>query len=99
MATQDGIIDDEKNPFAIGQQAWKDEKTRLTRHRKGQLKDLFGKTVDGIKNMPSNDGKYPAFTGVRWGFAEVDENNILRQTEIWRNQHTYDGYGQFKSDM
>jgi len=54
--------------------------------------EITGKSVEEIKKMDDNDCQYPAFVGIRWGFAEI-ENNKLTATDKWKNRHKYDEYG------
>jgi len=94
MTEYDGIVDKSRNPFAIP--SWIDQGYGLTTNkgnRAAKLEKLFGKTIDEIKDIKTNDGRYPAFVGIRWGFAEI-KNNRLVKTEKWNNRIDYDEYGE-----
>ncbi len=86
-----GIIDPECNPFA--RPAWIKQCFGLTDDRKGELALQFGKTVDEIINGDQNFERYPAFVGVRWGFAEI-VGDRLEKTEKWKNRASYSDRGE-----
>lgn len=89
-----GIIDKNRNPFV-----WKDwakKKGRLTVGRQDELQSLFKKSVQQVISIGVNKGRYPAFTGIRWGFAEL-KDGILLPTIKWDDRHLYDGFGNHKS--
>jgi 5-methylcytosine-specific restriction protein A len=80
MNEAQGVIDLDQNPFST--KSWIDQSFKLTAKRAAQLKELFGKSIDEIKTVGSNQGRYPAFVGIRWGYAEVREFT-LQPTEKW----------------
>ena len=86
-----GIIDKTKNPFAL--KSWIKQDYGLTLKRQDQLGLLFGKTVDEILSINRNEGRYPAFVAIRWGFAVLN-NNILEPTEKWINLELYSTNGE-----
>lgn len=88
MEKTDGIIDVQNNPFA--RPSWIEACYPLTSHRQVQLASLFGKEISTFKNQ--NTGMYPAFLGIRWGFAAI-ENGRLIQTEKWIHRFNYDDRG------
>jgi len=65
----EGVIDTERNPFA--RPSWIKQDYTLTPDRKGELAPLFGKTVQEIMSGDDNTCRYPAFVGIRWGFAVI----------------------------
>ena len=70
-----GITDLKHNPFA--RKSWIEQGFSLTAKRKNQLMPLFGKTVDNIKAIkPVNNGRYPAFVAIRWGYAEIRDGKL-----------------------
>jgi hypothetical protein len=85
-----GIIAVKQNLFAV--QSWIDQEYRLTKHRSEQLCSLFGETIDKINQMNRNQGKYVAFVGIRWGFAEIKGNKLIH-TKKWDRKLEYDDYG------
>jgi hypothetical protein len=89
MTEDIGIIDDHHNPFAIS--SWIEQNLSLTPHRMKQLEELIDAEIEAIKSYP-NEGAYPAFIGIRWGFVKV-HNGKLKKTEKWENQQLYDGFG------
>jgi hypothetical protein len=91
MVKHGGIIDYERNPFCI--KSWIDQGFRFTDKRKEYLEKLFGLSVEEIKNINRNEGSYPACVGIRWGFAEIKDNRLIK-TEKWKNLHLYDEYGE-----
>jgi hypothetical protein len=90
MQGNHGIIDNERNPFAT--KSWIEQGLSLTPGREEKLEFLFGKSINEIKKIKPNDGKYPSYLGIRWGFAEI-QNNTLIPTEKWNQRNEYDGYG------
>ncbi len=84
----DGTVDENNNPFT--KPSWIKARQPLTTHRQVQLTSLFGKEISTFKNQ--NTGKYPAFLGIRWGFAAI-ENGRLIQTEKWIHRFNYDDRG------
>lgn len=86
------IIDVERNPFF--HESWRVQNYPLTKHRKEQLEKLFGQDEESIKKIDQNTGAYPAFVGIRWGFAEVTDKKKLRATDKWHNRNFHDEYGQ-----
>nr|MBP7323289.1 hypothetical protein [Deltaproteobacteria bacterium] len=94
MAKRGGVVDNVRNPFAV--KDWVDQGFGLTfdkGNRQAKLEKLFGKSVEEIKRMKRNDGRYPAFVGIRWGFAGI-ESNVLVKTEKWDNRRMLDEYGE-----
>jgi hypothetical protein len=91
MARSGGIIDKEKNPFA--NKDWIKQGFGLTLHRQKQLKLLFGKRIHQISRIKRNEGAYPAFVGIRWGFACI-KNDILEPTSNWHHSGLYSEYGE-----
>lgn len=87
----DGIIDRDSNPFSSAD--WKRHNRPLTTHRKTQLAFLFNKDVETIRKIEPNKGCYPAFVGIRWGFATIEGDRLI-ETEKWKYQFNYDDYGQ-----
>jgi len=90
MAKSGGIIRSELNPFACDD--WIEQGFGLTDHRKNQLAPLLGLDLQKIEKLNRNEGRYPAFVAVRWGFAEV-KNNRLMPTYKWKRKNLYDEYG------
>jgi len=88
--SETGIIDLIRNPFSI--KSWIEQDHGLTSHRSDQLYKLLYKTVDDISVLPENEGKYVAYVAIRWGFAEISENQ-LSPTKIWNNRQEYDEHG------
>ncbi len=92
---KNGIIEQEKNPFATP--SWIEQGYGLTfkktRNRQDQLTDLFNKTIEEIRQMDQNSGAYPAFVAIRWGFAEIKDNKLV-PTRKWENRFEYDEYGE-----
>lgn len=86
-----GIIDSDRNPFAIN--LWIEQSYSFTQRRQNQLPLLFGKDKKYIEALPLNDGKYVAFVAIRWGFACLLYRK-LTPTEKWSNRDIYDGHGQ-----
>jgi hypothetical protein len=74
-----GIIDRERNPFAID--SWINQNYKMTSERLAKAKKMDGWTVELIKKLDRNDNKYPAFLAVRWGYAEIiDEIFIIKES-------------------
>jgi hypothetical protein len=93
--THQGCIDSSANPFAIP--SWVAQGYSLTDKRSAYLAKLFGQTVQAISQSGSpNENKYPAFVGVRWGFAKIDDD-VLVPTKKWYQRHAYDERG-YKRD-
>lgn len=89
--TYQGCIDSTANPFA--RQSWIEQGYGLTDKRPTCLAKLFGQSVQAIKQTkPDNENRYPAFVGVRWGFACV-QDEVLVATDKWHQRHTYDAWG------
>jgi len=87
-----GITDNIKNPFAL--ESWIKQGFGLTLNRQDQLRPLLGKTLNEILSINRNEGRYPAFVAIRWGFADLI-NNRLEPTEKWINRELYSNYGEF----
>jgi hypothetical protein len=90
MANSGGIIRTELNPFSCGD--WIDQGFGLTEHRRKQLLPLLGLELSEIRKINRNEGAYPAFVAIRWGFAEV-KNDRLMPTYKWESKDLYDNYG------
>ncbi len=93
MGEKGGIVDEGRNPFV--KSYWIDQGHGLTvkyANRQASLGKLFGKSVEEIKKINPNLGSYPAFVGIRWGFAEINDNQLI-ETEKWVNRLTYDEFG------
>lgn len=88
---QTGIIDLNKNPFAI--KSWIDQGYGLTPQRGDLLSSILYKTQLDISVLPRNEGKYVAFVAIRWGFAEIINGKLL-PTKKWDNRQKYDNFGQ-----
>lgn len=92
MAASNGIIDPERNPFATP--SWVAQGQSLsTAYRQGQLRGLFEKTIDEIRSFNPNQGQYPAFLVIQWGFARLEGERLV-PTEKWKNRSDYDGFGE-----
>jgi len=76
MNSRKGIVDTDKNPFA--RKDWIKQGYSLTDHRRQQLRALFGKTVQEISQVGRNEGRYPAFVAIRWGFARIKDGKLAR---------------------
>lgn len=74
MTNNSGIIDDDRNPFY--RESWCKQNYPLTKHRREQLEMLFGLDEVSIKDMNQNEGAYPAFVGIRWGFAKMKDGKL-----------------------
>lgn len=90
MPKKSGVIDYARNPFCSND--WIKQGRGLAAHRQEQLAYLLGKTVEAIKKIHRNNGSYPAFVAIRWGFAEVKKNKLI-PTEKWNNRFGYDFFG------
>ncbi len=75
MQNKVGAIDKERNPFSC--EDWINQGFSLTSHRQDQMKVILGKSVDEIFDLDRNEGSYPAFVAIRWGFAEVKDNKLV----------------------
>lgn len=89
-----GIIDKVRNPFFV--EDWRKQNRKLTPHRKLQLESLFGHDEKSIRSIGRNIGRYPAFVGIRWGFAKMKDGK-LTATDKWHKREIFDGYGQKKN--
>lgn len=49
--------------------------------------------MEEIRRRGANEAEYPAFAGIRWGFAEVSEGR-LETTEKWNRFMDFDGFGE-----
>jgi hypothetical protein len=88
---QSDIIDLQNNPFV--RNSWISQGYPFTAHRQEQLQSLIGLRIGEIKsNFTSNDGSYPAFIAIRWGFARI-VNGRLKPTAKWTKREKYDNYG------
>lgn len=85
-----GIIDKKLNPFY--DEGWCNQNRTLTPHRKDQLKKLLGQSVESIRRLTDNEGKYVAFVAIRWGFAVLIDGK-LTETEKLLSEGIYDGRG------
>ena len=90
MTEDIGIIDKKQNPFYDA--GWCGQNLPLTPHRKDQLRKLLGYSVESIKRLTDNEGKYVAFVAIRWGFAELIGGK-LTETEKLLSEGIYDGRG------
>lgn len=91
MGKTGGIIDSERNPFV--QDIWIDQGYGLTAKRCRNLAPLFGQTRAEILKGNPNKCRYAAFVGIRWGFAELQDDTLV-PTEKWENRQNYDMYGE-----
>ncbi len=91
--TGDGIINHDLNPFTSND--WVQQNRPLTTHRKTQLAFLLNKDIGTIRKMEPNKSNYPAFVGIRWGFASIEGDRLI-ETEKWKNQNNYDDRGNLK---
>ena len=88
---QSDIIDLQNNPFA--QKSWIIQGYPFTPHRQEQFQVLIGLRIEEIKmNFTPNDGSYPAFVAIRWGFARI-VNGRLKPALKWTNRDKFDNYG------
>jgi len=88
MENAEGIVDEFSNPFA--KPSWIKARQPLTSHRQIQLIPLLGKEISTFQDQ--NEEKYPAFLGIRWGFATIEKGKLIH-TEKWINRFNYDGRG------
>ena len=93
MARETGIIDKINNPFTT--KDWINQGRGLTGHRTKQLKSLINGHIENIKKLNPNEGSYPAFVAIRWGFAKI-ETDVLIGTEKWKKRELYDKFGLIK---
>jgi hypothetical protein len=94
MTTPNGIVDPAINVFWL--QEWENQGYGLEQGRQDQLQKILGMTVDEIrKKLSANDGSYVAFIAIRWGFARLF-HNILVKTEKWEHRGKYDIFGKPK---
>ena len=67
----------QENPFA--EQNWLEQRGSLTRHRKDQIARLFNGrlrlSLDNIRSVPRNEGRYPAFLAIAHGLAQWDAHS------------------------
>ncbi len=91
MGKTGGITDSERNPFV--QESFIGQGYGLTAKRRRDLEPLFGQTREEILKSDENKCRYPAFVGIRWGFAEL-QNDTLVPTEKWKNRQNYNTYGE-----
>ncbi len=89
MENTDGIIDERNNPFA--KPSWIEQGFQLTGKRREQLIPLFGREISTFKDQ--NKERYPAFLGIRWGFATIIDGKLER-TEKWNALSNYVYRGQ-----
>lgn len=92
-----GIIDPKRNPFVLKKNGdeetkWIEGRRRLTLKRTVQCEKLFGQNIESIFSQ-RNYGKYVAFTAIRWGFAIINKEGKLEETDIWHHKDLYDGRG------
>ena len=88
---QSDIIDLQNNPFV--RNSWISQGYPFTPRRQEQFRVLIGLRIGEIKsNYPSNEGSYPAFIAIRWGFARI-VNGRLKPTAKWTKREKYDNYG------
>lgn len=93
-----GVLDRRRNPFLGNYNSWVcSQEGGLTRGPRGvekRLARIFGKNVqDILAPGDDNDKRYPAFVGVRWGYAEVVGDTLV-PTDKWDNRSKYNEYGQ-----
>lgn len=85
------VIDLQNNPFA--RNSWISQGYPFTHHRKEQFKALIGLRTEEIRSKFSfNEGSYPAFIAIRWGFARI-LNGRVKPAVKWSKREDYDGYG------
>lgn len=92
-----GIIDLKLNPFVLkkngdNETKWIKNRRGFTLKRKVQCEKLFGQNIESIFSQ-RNYGKYVAFTAIRWGFAIINKEGKLEETDIWHHKDLYDGRG------
>lgn len=78
------------NPFACP--SWEKQNYRMTSHRAEQLECLFGKTVEQVKAVGRNKGKYPAYLGLKHNLAKM-ENGLLVPGSQWGRREEFDRTG------
>lgn len=93
-----GILDKQRNPFLGNYHSWVcSQEGGLTRgpgSREEGLAKILGSDVQSLlESKEYNDVHYPAFVGIRWGYAEIIDG-ILVPTDKWENRSKYDEYGQ-----
>lgn len=91
MGRTGGIIDCKRNPFV--QDCWIDQEYGLTAKRRRDLETLLRQTCEEILEGDENIRRYPAFVGIRWGFAELQDDTLV-PTEKWENRQNYDKFGE-----
>lgn len=79
-----GIVDESRNPFA--KPYWINQNYGFTLKRSEDAERLLGLTVKQIQAEGRNKGSYPAFVGIRWGFAKI-ENGKLVATAQWNQRY------------
>ena len=80
MALNVGIIDLERNPFALN--SWVEQGYGFTPHRGRQFEKILGQAIKEIKSAKRNEGAYPAFVAIRWGYAEIISGKLMA-TSKW----------------
>jgi len=85
-----GVIDANRNPFVS--KDWVEQSYGITDNRRWQLSKLFGKTLVEINKIKANEGNYPAFVGIRWGFAKLVDGRLFK-TDKYENSESYDEFG------
>ncbi len=63
------------NPFEC--KSWEKQNYRMTPHRAEQLECLFGKTIEQIKAIGRNKGKYPAYLGIKHNLAKMEKGFLV----------------------
>lgn len=94
MGRTDGITDSARNAFA--KPGWIQQGYGLTAKRRADLEPLFGQTREEILKGDENLCCYPAFVGIRWGFAELQDATLV-PTEKWENRYNYNNFGEPKA--
>jgi len=69
-----GVIEEDRNPFT--QPSCIEQGYSFTEHRRDQAEALLGKTVQEIRDTGPNEGEYPAFVAIWWGYAEIKDNRL-----------------------
>ena len=88
---QSNIVDLQNNPFA--RTSWISQGYPFTPRRQEQFQFLIGLRIDEIKsNFSPNEGSYPAFIAIRWGFARI-VNGRLKPAAKWTKREKCDNYG------
>lgn len=91
-----GIIDEVNNPFGRNRQSWIEQGYGLTKHRKAQLMPLLNMQTEQILDYrPENEAKYVAFIAIRWGFAILSGEKLVR-TQKLDDYESYTPYGNRK---